>query len=164
MLNIKEAGLDSIRLIRDLTFRVWPQTYRGLLSDAQIDYMLNMMYSESSLEKQMNEGAQFIIVYDDKEPVGFASYQEIAPKTYKLHKIYILGSQQGKGTGKFVMEEIIDRIKKAGANSLQLQVNRNNKAKSFYENLGFVEIDKIKLDIGGGYFMDDYIMEKRFEV
>ena len=159
MVSITDAGLESIPLIRDLTFRVWPQTYRGILSDDQIDYMLDMMYSEVSLKKQITEGAQFILVYDDNEPVGFASFQEISPSIYKLHKIYILASQQGKGTGKFVIEKIIERIKTAGATALQLQVNRNNKAKSFYEKLGFVEIDKIKLDIGNGYFMDDYIME-----
>jgi ribosomal protein S18 acetylase RimI-like enzyme len=163
LLRIVDADLSSIPLIRDLTFRIWPQTYRGILSDAQIEYMLDMMYSESSLEKQIISGAQFIFVYDADVPVGFASYQEIEPAVYKLHKIYILPGQQGKGTGKFVIGNIIDRIKNKGAKSLQLQVNKNNKAKSFYERLGFSEVDRIKLDIGNGYFMDDFIMQKTLE-
>lgn len=164
MFEIKKAALQDIPLIRELTFRVWPQTYASILSQEQIDYMLEMMYSETSLEKQMTkEGSQFIIVYENGNPVGFASYAEAEPKRWKLHKIYILQSQQGKGTGRFVLEHIIEEIKKKDASSLFLQVNKHNNAKSFYEKLGFVEIDFINLDIGHGFFMNDYIMEKKLK-
>jgi len=162
MFQIKKAGIDEIALIRELTFRVWPQTYASIITQEQIDYMLEMMYSTSSLEKQMTEqGCQFIIVFEDGNPVGFASYNEEEPKRWKLNKIYILQNQQGKGTGKYVINYIIDEIKKQSASSLFLQVNRNNNAKAFYERLGFDEVDLINLDIGNGFFMNDYIMEKK---
>ena len=119
------------------------------------------MYSESSLKKQMTDGSQFIFVYDEEEPVGFAAYQEIEPKRWKLHKIYVLMTQQGKGTGKFMIDHIIDEISKQNGVSLELQVNINNKAKSFYEKLGFGVRETINLDIGNGFFMNDYIMEKK---
>ena len=108
----------------------------------------------------MNEGSQFIFVYDDDQPVGYAAYLHKKHDVYKLDKIYVLPSQQGKGTGRFVIDYIIEEIKREGASTLQLQVNRNNKAKSFYEKLGFVVIDYQEFDIGGGHVMDDYIMEK----
>lgn len=163
MFDIRKATLKDIPLIRELTFRVWPQTYAPILSQEQIDYMLELMYSESSLEKQMTTGGcTFIIAYEDGNPVGFASYSEDEPGRWKLNKLYILQNQQGKGTGKFVINYIIDEIKKKNANSLFLQVNKNNNAKSFYERLGFAEVDFINLDIGNGYFMNDYIMEKKF--
>jgi diamine N-acetyltransferase len=162
MLNIKKATTNEIPLIRQLTFKVWPQTYSAILSPAQIDYMLELMYSESALKKQMTEDrCQFILVYNDSKPVGFAAYQEIKPATWKLHKIYILASQQGKGTGKFVIDYITKEIKEQGATALQLQVNRYNKAKSFYENIGFTVIEEADFDIGNGYFMNDYVMEKK---
>lgn len=164
MFEIKNAAIEDIPLIRELTFRVWPQTYSSILTQEQIDYMLDMMYSESSLEKQMTkEGCHFIIVYEDGNPVGFASYAEVEPKRWKLHKIYILQNQQGKGTGRFVIDHIIDEIKKKDASSLFLQVNKHNNAKAFYEKLGFAEIDFINLDIGNGFFMNDFIMEKRLK-
>jgi diamine N-acetyltransferase len=161
MFNIRIASNSDIHLIRELTFRIWPQTYAAIISQQQIDYMLDMMYSEASLKKQMEEGARFILVFDEKEPIGFAAYQEIKPTTWKLHKIYILTSQQGKGTGKFVIDHIISEIWKQGALSLQLQVNRHNKARSFYEKIGFTVIEEADFDIGGGYFMNDYVMEKK---
>ncbi len=161
MHSIRKASIDDIPLIRELTFRVWPQTYASIISEEQIDYMLEMTYSESSLQIQMEEGSKFIIASDDHEPVGFAAYGEIKPGLWKLHKIYILSSQQGKGTGRFVVDHIIREINGLGATALQLQVNRYNKARNFYEKIGFTVIEEADFDIGNGYFMNDYVMEKK---
>ena len=161
MLTIRKATIDDIPSIRELCFQVWPQTYASILSQDRIDYMLDYMYSAASLKKQMISGSQFIFVYENEEPVGFAAYLFKGHGIYKLDKIYVLISQQGKGTGRFVIDFIINEIKQKGATALQLQVNRNNKAKSFYEKLGFEVIDYQVFDIGHGHFMDDYVMEKK---
>lgn len=161
-ITIRNATVNDIDLIRELTYKVWPQTYASIISKEQIDYMLDMMYSKHSLNKQITEGAQFIIVQDNNEPVGFGSYKPVDTTTYKLDKIYILKTQQGKGTGKFVIDFILQQIKDKDASSLQLQVNRNNvNAKSFYERIGFSVIQEADFEIGNGYFMNDYVMEKK---
>lgn len=159
--NIQYATAADIPLIRELALKIWPQTYASILSADKITYMLELMYSPASLAQQMEKGAQFLFLYDDIEPVAFASYQETDPGIFKLHKIYVLISQQGKGAGRFIIDHILAEIKKKGATALQLQVNRNNKARSFYEKLGFTVIEEIDLDIGSGHIMDDYIMEKK---
>ena len=160
MLSVQKATSVDIPLIRELTFEIWPKTYSAVISKDQIDYMLEQMYNPATLQKQMEEdGCTFIIVYDDKEPVAFASYNETEPQLWKLNKIYILSSQQGKGTGKFIINYIVDEIKAKQAKALQLQVNRQNKAKYFYERLGFKIIKTADFDIGNGYFMNDYVME-----
>lgn len=161
MLSIRKAFIKDIQLIRELTFKVWPQTYKDLLTPEQIEYMLGLMYSESSLADQMEQGILFLIVYDGQEPVGFAAYEEIALRLWKLHKLYVLQSQQGKGTGRYVLDHIIAEIKKDGAEALHLQVKRDNPAQSFYKKLGFEIIEEKDFDIGNGYFMKDYIMEKK---
>jgi GNAT superfamily N-acetyltransferase len=160
MREVRKATTGDIPLIRELTFAIWPQTYGSIISKEQLDYMLDMIYSPASLQKQMEqEGCSFIIVYDNRVPVAFASYNEVKPQTWKLNKIYILPSQQGKGTGKFIINHITDEIKTLHAKALQLQVNRHNKAKDFYEKLGFTIIETADFDIGNGFFMNDYVME-----
>lgn len=160
MPEIRKATIHDIPLIRELAFAIWPQTYSELLSKEQINYMLNMMYSPASLQKQIEvDGCTFIFVYDDAEPVAFASYNEIEPQIWKLNKIYILPIQQGKGTGKFIINYILDEIKQQQAKALQLQVNRDNKAKDFYQKLGFKIIQTADFDIGNGFFMNDHVME-----
>jgi RsiW-degrading membrane proteinase PrsW (M82 family)/ribosomal protein S18 acetylase RimI-like enzyme len=161
-LTIKHATASDVGLIRSLSLDVWPQTYSNILSPHQIDYMLNLMYSEASLHQQMHENNEFLIIYNAGIPVGFASYGEVESTVFKLHKIYILPKHQGRGTGRFVIEQIIKDKKTRGGRSLLLQVNRNNvAAKNFYEKLGFEVIRTEDTDIGGGYYMNDYIMEKK---
>jgi ribosomal protein S18 acetylase RimI-like enzyme len=67
--------------------------------------------------------------------------------------------QQGKKLGKKMLDYIIEHIKNAGAKALQLNVNRHNKALYFYEKQGFKMIRSEDIDIGSGYFMNDYVME-----
>jgi hypothetical protein len=52
MLSIQKASVEDIPLIRELCFKIWPQTYAAIISQEQIDYMLEMMYSEESLKNK----------------------------------------------------------------------------------------------------------------
>ncbi len=160
MFVIRKATVKDIPLIRQLTFAIWPQTYTQLLTKEQIEYMLQLIYSETSLQKQMEiDGCTFIIIYEANKPVAFASYSQTKPQVWKLNKIYVLATQQGKGTGKFIINFIVEEIKQQNAKALQLQVKRDNPAQDFYKKLGFTIIETADFDIGNGYFMKDYVME-----
>ena len=158
---IRKAYPADIPQIRNMAYNIWPVTYGSILAPEQIDYMLKLIYSEKVLQEQMENNNEFILVYDGVHPVGFASFSLTEPQVYKLHKIYVLPSQQGKGTGRFIIDQLIKAMKAKGATTLQLNVNRHNNAKVFYEKLGFTVIKEEDIDIGNGYFMNDYVMEKR---
>lgn len=158
---LRKAYPHDIPLIRDLAFKIWPVTYSSVVGMEQVNYMLGLLYSESRLAEDMQKGIEFVILYDGVQPIGFASIGMIEPQVYKLHKIYVLPSYQGKGAGKFIINELISTIKQKGATTLLLNVNRQNTAKGFYEKLGFTVIKEEDIDIGNGYFMNDYVMEKK---
>lgn len=164
MLQIRNATINDIEVIRSLSFRIWPQTYSDILSQEQIDYMLELMYSKEALETQMREGHSFYLLYSDQEPVGFASVNELSAGVFKLQKIYVLPQEQGKGSGKFLLQAIVDKLKKVNAKVLQLNVNRNNRAQSFYKKLGFSIVKSEDIEIGKGFFMNDYVMEKNLNL
>ena len=159
MIEVKKVGLESIPVVQNLANITWPVAYGDIISPQQLDYMMELIYSKPSLQKQITTGQQFIIAYDDNHPVAFAAYspKENAPAIYKLHKIYILPNQQGKGIGKHLLNYIIEDIHPA--TSLQLNVNRHNKALHFYEKAGFKIIGEEDIDIGDGFYMNDYVME-----
>ncbi len=158
---IHTATKDDIFLIRQLALIIWPETYREILPPQQLNYMLELIYSPASLEKQMNEGHNFLLVKNADEIIGFASYNQCeGAGKYKLQKIYIMHAYQGRGIGEIIINYIIYKIKKKGASALQLNVNRQNKARLFYEHFGFKIIGEEDIDIGNGYFMNDYVMEK----
>ena len=160
MLLIKNATVADIPLIRDLATQIWPQTYTPIIGVEQVAYMLSLFYSPEHLKEQMEDQHTFLLCYDDQRPVAFAGYSETAPGAFKLHKLYILPDQQGKGVGKFLVQHIVAELKSRGARSLYLNVNRyNSSAKAFYEKAGFKQLKDEDIDIGDGYFMNDHVLE-----
>lgn len=159
MRSIREAKQEDIPQIRSLAHEIWPATYGSIISREQIDYMLEMMYSESSLQKQMQEGCIFLLAEDPSNLVGFASYQRMSDEEFKLHKLYVLPSEHGKGTGRALVELVTEAVKRQGGKMIVLQVNKNNPAKTFYDRLGFVVREEMVLEIGNGFVMDDFVME-----
>ncbi|WP_121356110.1 GNAT family N-acetyltransferase [Flavisolibacter nicotianae] len=162
--TIRTATTDDIPLIRTLANQVWPLTYESILSRSQIIYMMRLIYSEEAIRRQMASGHSYLIVYNAGIPVGFASYSLVEPPVCKLQKIYVLPNQQGRGTGRFLVDQVIALAIEGGATILRLNVNRHNKARSFYERLGFAVCSEEKIDIGSGYVMDDFVMEKSIHV
>ena len=159
-MNISVATQEQLPIIRDLAFRIWPVTYGHILSKDQFDYMMEMMYSIDSLEKQI-EIKPFLLVNDNGEFIGFASYEinwDNSRKT-KIHKLYVLPEIQGKGIGRMLINHIKEIALKANNNALFLTVNRFNKAKEFYLKQGFHIVEEKQFQIGNGYIMDDYVME-----
>ena len=164
MLEIRTAGIHELQLIHDLAHRIWPASYAEILSQEQLEYMLEMMYSLPSLQNQfLKLNHKFLILLDDKVPIGYASYsiKDAEPKTCILHKIYVLNEHRGKGAGRVFIDRVANEARLLQAEKLELTVNRKNKAKEFYEKLGFQIIDLVDKEIGSGFYMNDYIMRKR---
>lgn len=157
--GFREADEKDIPLIQELIAKIWPKAYSHILTPAQTEYMMDMMYSNGSLQKQMNDGHYFTIATLDSIPVGFASREEKTDGRCRLHKIYVLPDSQGSGIGKKLVAHICALAAKEGCTTLELNVNRHNTAKSFYEKLGFHVVGEEDIDIGGGYFMNDYVMQ-----
>ena len=158
-LSIYKASVTDIPVIRELAMATWPQTYTPIIGDEQVAYMLNLFYSPATLEQQMRDGHQFIICINDAQPVAFAAWSETERGIFKLHKLYILPSQQGKGIGRLIIDHIVAELKAGGANELRLNVNRyNQSAIAFYKKTGFTHYMDEDIEIGNGYFMNDHVL------
>jgi ribosomal protein S18 acetylase RimI-like enzyme len=163
MIVIENNADSSFTDIITIAKEVWPKTYGSILSQAQLDYMMEMMYSVATLQIQANEKQHhFILAKENDISVGFASYEFNCNETNKtkIHKIYILSTQQGKGTGKILMDYIAKEAKAQNNKAIFLNVNKYNPAQHFYKKLGFEIVEEVVIDIGRGYIMDDYVMEK----
>lgn len=157
MLIIRKADINDIPVINALARSIWPKAYQHILSASQIEYMLHLFYHPDALKEQMK--THHFIIAELGEPIGFASYAASEqPGVYKLHKLYIKTDIQWKGLGKMLVNYILQQLKIIGASALDLNVNRHNKARLFYEKLGFLVIRNEDIDIGNGYQMNDYVM------
>jgi ribosomal protein S18 acetylase RimI-like enzyme len=160
-----QIEIDSIRFsdIRKIAEKTWPVAYGHILSNEQLRYMLDRFYSLASMQEQAEINQhRFLLALHANEAIGFASFSAIpnVHHRFRLHKLYILPEHQGIGLGKRILDQIVELIKASHAVSLELNVNRYNNAKHFYEKMGFQIVREEDIDIGQGYFMNDYVMEK----
>ena len=162
MITISEATIKDIKVIREIAFKTWPVTYGEILSKAQMDYMLDLFYSEETLtDKLVNKRHHFLVLKENEICLGFASYEHhyLNSNFTRLHKFYLLTEHQGKGMGKLMLDKIVALAKENRSDTLSLNVNRFNKAFAFYQNLGFQIVAEEDISIGHGYLMEDYKME-----
>ncbi|GAA4042123.1 GNAT family N-acetyltransferase [Flavobacterium chungnamense] len=160
-MNIVVATKEQLAIVKSLAYKIWPNAYETILSKAQLEYMLEMIYSIDSLKKQFDNGHIFLLIEDNQNFIGFASYElncNNSNKT-KLQKLYVLPEIQGKGIGKQVIDYIKEKVVLSNNLALFLNVNKFNKAKDFYQKYGFQIIKEEVIDIGNNYIMDDYVME-----
>lgn len=162
VLMIRTADIDDLNAIGYLAYQVWPATYKEILSFDELYYMLQHFYSPTALREQMmvKQHTFLIAETEEEEPVGFASYSQVEKGVFKLHKLYVLPSTQGKSVGKSLLEVVEEECKEAGGKKLLVNVNRFNKAKSFYEKHGFEIIKEEDIDLGEGVRQEDYVLEK----
>jgi GNAT superfamily N-acetyltransferase len=119
------------------------------------------MYSAKSLAEQIRSGIEFLIVERDKLPLAFAGYSLTDPENqvYKLHKLYVLPTEQGNGIGSNLIAQVSSLAKAKGGKILELNVNRGNPAHHFYRKIGFDIYQTV--DISYHHFiLNDYIMRK----
>jgi GNAT superfamily N-acetyltransferase len=162
MYLIKEATAADVSSILAIAEQTWWPTYEPLLGKEQVEYMLSTIYAKDKIAGQLSSKAQtFLLLTENEQPVAFAAYspREEDPEIYKLHKLYCLPVTQGKGYGKILINAVADKVTEAGKTTLDLNVNRYNNAKSFYEKMGFEVIYEEDIPIGP-YWMNDYVMRK----
>lgn len=161
--RILPASADDLPLVRTLADVIWREHYPSILEAAQIDYMLERMYAPTVLERELGEGTAFDLAYVDERPVGFASYGPSGARhEWKLHKLYLLASERGRGVGAAMIERVEVRAHSAGAKTVVLQVNKRNRvAIRAYERAGYTVREAATFDIGGGFVMDDFVMERK---
>jgi ribosomal protein S18 acetylase RimI-like enzyme len=163
------ATINDVPIIQHIASLTWPIAYAEILTPGQLGYMLQKMYSQPTLLKQMTEeGHNFFMVSDNGQTIGFAGVSRVTdahvPGTYheiyKLHKLYVLPSCHKTGAGKKLMDTVFDFIRSKGGDYLVLNVNRNNPAFNYYVKKGFDILESGDFDIGCGFYMKDYIMGK----
>jgi ribosomal protein S18 acetylase RimI-like enzyme len=154
--------LDIPALI-ELARAIWYAHYPSIITVEQIEYMLGQRYSPEVIRAQLTSGSAWwdkLLV--DGVLVGFAASESgDDPHVMKLDKLYVRNDLQGRGYGSMLVRHVEERALAHGCMRLYLQVNKNNRsAIEAYLKNGFVVTQAATFDIGGGFYMDDYVMTK----
>lgn len=151
---------NQFQHVFQLASEIWNDNYKGIISQNQIDYMLDMMYKPERVQQDLVEGYQWEFIYHNNKIVGYLAFVIKDDNRVFLSKIYLKTSAQGFGLGKLALQHVKIYAKKNKATAVYLTVNKGNtKGIRAYKNFGFNIVAEEVTDIGSGYVMDDFIFE-----
>ncbi|MBP1616414.1 MAG: acetyltransferase [Bacteroidetes bacterium] len=162
-LKILEISVDQIVDIQEIANKAWPVAFAKILTEEQILYMMNWMYSKESLVEQFRKQHRFFLAESEGKYLGFMSieHNSLLSGRTKIHKAYILPAFQNKGIGHALFDRALFEAIKFGDKAIYLNVNRYNlNAIAFYEKYGMTKIYDEVIGIGNGFVMDDSVFER----
>jgi diamine N-acetyltransferase len=152
---------QQLAVVAELAREIWYEYYVALIGRAQVDYMVAKFQSVGAMAQQMREGYEYFLVSRAGQNVGYCALQAKADeRSLFISKLYLLRQERGAGTGRLCMEFIEQLARGRGLQLLWLTVNKGNPAVNAYKRMGFRIAADLVIDIGGGFVMDDYRMEK----
>lgn len=159
MITFRKVQKQEIPYIQQLAHEIWNENYQEMISQSQIDYMLDKMYSLQQLNEEFESDYHWLFITNGDKVIGYISYK-FKENDLFLSKLYIQSHNQGKGYAQESLRYIMHIASEKKCNRVYLTVNKNNqKAIRAYERFGFKLIEAKVFDIGAGYVMDDYIYE-----
>lgn len=155
--------LFDVLVILVLVCEIWQVIYLGIIIQEQIDFMFEQCYGYECLYDDLEDVDKWLDqVFQDGCWVGFV-FSEIYKGEFKLDKLYIYLDVQCRGVGGELIIYVVVWVKKLGYFCVVLVVNKcNDKVIDLYKKYGFVVCEVIVDDIGYGFVMDDFVMEKKF--
>ena len=160
-IRFRRAGIDDIPVIQTLAAKIWPATYASTLSPAQLDYMFAWMYASDTITAEISRDVQWELIEIDGEAIGYFALEIDTQHRAKLHKLYLMPDRQGFGLGQIALARAQDLARDRGCTVLGLGVKKTNaRAIRSYERAGFRRAGDLVSEIGGGFVMDDYLLER----
>lgn len=154
--SFRKATEEDIPLINTLANKIWREHYPSIISMEQINFMLHDRYSPDAIRSGMSDGEQYYLAFAGGQPLALADI-ELKEQGYFLHKFYVDVARHRNGVGSAFFNFLLQQMKPGLP--VRLQVNRQNfKAINFYFKMGFVIEQVGDFDIGGGFFMNDFVM------
>ena len=154
------TGKQKVQIVAALADEIWREHFTAIIGRDQVDYMLEKFQSRQAIYEQLKKGFLYYLIENDDSYVG---YFGVLPEGDQLllSKFYIRAAERGKGLGRKALGFIESLASENNAARIVLTVNKYNlRTIETYKKLGFVINESMVLDIGNGFVMDDYRMEK----
>ncbi|MEN0645315.1 GNAT family N-acetyltransferase [Alkalicoccobacillus gibsonii] len=153
---------EEIHKLAEQAIGIWNEHYIGIITKEQVDYMIGKFQSAEAVTRQIEvDGYEYFNLNVNQAPIGYMAVKEEGGKLF-LSKLYMLKESRGNGYASDAMLFLENLCKQRNLESIWLTVNRENlHTIDVYKKKGFQIIAEEVNDIGHGFVMDDYIMEKR---
>ena len=156
--GFRAIGAGELGAVAEMAAGIWRECYPGMISMAQIEYMLARMYAPGVLQGELTRGVTWEWLVLEDRPAGFVSWEPTGGgRGVHLNKLYLQRRWQGRGWGQAMLERVRSAAEAEGAGWIELRVNRANQpALKAYRRAGYQRVGSLVEDIGGGFVMDDH--------
>lgn len=150
----------QIIAVCEMAETIWTEHYTPIIGTEQVKYMIDKFQSPLAVQAQLEAGYRYYFLSAADEYVGYAAVKAEESKMF-LSKIYVDKAYRQRGYASQALRSIVEMCEQEDLPSLYLTVNKYNSISiAAYKRLGFTIVDEVVADIGNGFVMDDYIMEK----
>lgn len=156
---IRIATEKESAIVQTIATASYNVAYIDILSRKQIDFMLKNLYSIEEILRLMQNGQDFYLILEENNTKGFLAVEEKEKGVLRIEKLYLLPVMKGKGYGKSLIDFAEKIARERNCAKLELNVNRGNNARYFYERQGFVITEEVDIPLDE-FILDDYIMQK----
>ncbi len=160
MTIIEVSTENHMDAIESLAREIWTEHYIPMIGKQQVDYMLARYQSRQAVKDQIASGTRYFLLEEGHAFIGYIAVQTREDALF-LSKIYLQSSRRARGYGNKAVQFVETLARERGLRKIVLTVNKNNTgAIRAYEKIGFRNVGSLVQDIGSGFVMDDYAMEK----
>ena len=142
---------------------IWREHYTPIIGAEQVDYMLDKFQSPERIYEDIKRGEYVYFTANCRDEYKMIGYCACEPKEgyLLLSKLYVKKEYRGRGAARSFLEEAIALCRwEYKLSHIRLTVNKYNvNSIAAYKKMGFNIVDSVQTDIGGGFIMDDYVME-----
>ena len=159
---IPVATAGQIQTVANLARDIWTGHYTPIIGRAQVDYMLDRFQSVPAIASQIAQGCDYVLIQHAGDAMGYlALIPDSESHALMISKIYVLPAARGLGLGCRLMAYAENQARQRNLDTLWLTVNKHNAGSiAWYRKRGFIQVRELVQEIGNGFVMDDYRMEK----
>jgi len=160
--TVRDSG--EIGTVASLAKEIWYEYYVPVIGRAQVDYMVPRFQSAAAIREQIAGGLEYYLIAAENAPAGYIAIQrQPTEQALFISKLYIRKSVRGRGLARCALSFLVSLCRRESLKLIWLTVNKRNPAIETYKRLGFRHVADVVTDIGDGFVMDDYRMEKLVE-
>ena len=138
MLKIIKANPDDDKILTEITKK--SKAHWGYSDEQMEKWSQDLMISKDYIKKS----EVYKLSLNDKI-IAYYSYFNVNENTVKLDNLFVVPEEMGKGYGKMLMNDCINKTKKEKTAKIILDADPN--AEKFYEGFGFLKISQIETSI-----------------
>jgi len=152
---------DAIRKVSRLAEEIWPEHYTSIVGAEQVAYMLQKFQTPEAIAESIRDGMFYFLVQVHGADVGYLAVRPQKDQNELfLSKIYLKPEKRGEGFGRRMLDFVETLARERKLTKIALKTHKRNPSVKIYEKMGFKIIQPVTQDIGGGFILDDFKMEK----